>query len=80
MNRKCSHCFVWQKKYNQLVSACNYCGYTLIEFGEFQDSHEKMVTESLKNYNYIHKKYGCVGKPWNYDAMKQKAYNKLAHL
>lgn len=80
MRSRCKHCFTWQKLKNELVVACEYCDYVLRNHGEYQDYHKKFITESAENYRYIHNKYGCVSRHWNYDAMKQTAYRKLAKL
>jgi hypothetical protein len=78
---ECNHCIVWTKKAKNLVSACFYCGRIFIIHKEYNEETDKrLIAESYGSYDYIHKKYGCIAKPWKYDAMKQRAYRKLAHL
>lgn len=80
MKIKCNHCFVWSKKKTHLVTACVYCGDVALVYKVYEESDRKLIEESYENYKYIHDKYGCIAKPWNYDAMKQQAYRKLAKL
>lgn len=80
MKIRCNHCLVWTKKNNHLVTACFYCGEVRVVQKVYEESDRKLIEESYKNYEYIHKKYGCIGKPWVYDEMKQKAYRKLIKI
>lgn len=64
-----------------LVTSCVYCGKVFVIYKEYDEATDrKLIEESYENYDYIHKKYGCIAKPWVYKEMKQKAYNKLARL